>query len=42
MKTRGVTRISATEEGLEKMLANRKISGEYTFKNGEKKKYVGS
>jgi ADP-ribose pyrophosphatase YjhB (NUDIX family) len=42
MKTRGVTRISATEEGLEKMLANRKISGEYTFKNGKKKKYVGS
>ena len=42
MKTRGVTRISKTEEGLKKMLENRKISGVYTFKDGEKKKYCGS
>ena len=30
------------EEGLKKMLENRKISGVYTFKDGEKKKYCGS
>lgn len=42
MKTRGVTRISATEEGQKKMLANRKISGTYTMRDGEKKTYTGS
>lgn len=42
MRTKGVTRISSTEEGLEKMLANRKISGEYKFRNGIVKSYTGS
>lgn len=38
----GNTRISKTEEGQRKMLANRKISGTYTFQNGKKKTYTGS
>ena len=42
MKTRGVTRISATASGQLKMLSNRKISGEYKFSNGEVKTYTGS
>ena len=42
MKTRGVTRISATVSGQLKMLSNRKISGEYKFSNGEVKTYTGS
>ena len=43
MKTRGVTRISATASGQVKMLSNRKISGEYKFTNtGEVKTYTGS
>ncbi len=42
MKTRGVTRMSATASGQVQMLANRKISGEYKFSNGEPKTYTGS
>lgn len=42
MKTRGVTRISATEEGQKKMLAARKISGVYKFRDGGEKTYCGS
>lgn len=42
MKTRGVTRITATEEGQLKMLANRKISGTYVFADGGKRTYCGS
>lgn len=42
MRTKGVTRISSTAEGQEKMLANRKISGKYKFKNGVEKTYTGS
>ena len=42
VKTRGVTRISSTEEGQLKMLKNRKISGMYKFANGEEKPYCGS
>lgn len=38
----GNTRISQTDEGQKKMLANRKISGTYTFQNGAKKTYTGS
>ena len=42
IRTRGVTRISSTAEGQAKMLANRKISGKYKFKNGVEKTYTGS
>jgi len=42
MKTKGVTRISATEEGQKKMLAARKISGTYKFSDGGEKTYCGS
>ena len=42
MKTRGVTRISSTEEGQKKMLAARKISGTYKFRDGVEKTYCGS
>lgn len=42
IRTKGVTRISSTAEGQEKMLANRKISGTYKFKNGKEKTYTGS
>lgn len=38
----GSNRATATEEGLEKMLAARKISGKYTFQDGGVKTYVGS
>lgn len=38
----GYSRISSTEEGQEKMLSNRKISGTYKFKDGIEKSYVGS
>lgn len=38
----GHKRISETEEGQIKMLANRKISGTYKFKNGVEKTYTGS
>jgi very-short-patch-repair endonuclease len=41
MRTKGVTRISATAAGQEKMLAHRRISGEYTFADGTKKTYTG-
>lgn len=39
---RGVKRITSTEEGQKKMLANRKISGTYTMQDGAKKTYTGS
>lgn len=42
IKTKGVTRISATASGQEKMLAHRKISGTYKFQDGTEKTYVGS
>lgn len=38
----GVTRISATANGQEKMLSHRKISGTYKFQNGISKTYTGS
>ena len=40
-RKRGVTRISATAEGQEKMLANRKISGKYKWSDGTEKTYTG-
>lgn len=42
IRTTGNTRISQTEDGQKKMLANRKISGTYKFKNGKEKTYTGS
>ena len=42
IRMRGVSRISSTPEGQEKMLANRKISGTYKFQNGKEKTYTGS
>ena len=42
VKKTGHKRISETEEGQKKMLANRKISGYYTFRDGTKKSYCGS
>ena len=42
IKKTGHKRISETEEGQKKMLANRKISGTYKFKNGQEKTYTGS
>ena len=42
IKTKGVTRISATASGQVQMLANRKISGVYKFQNGAEKTYTGS
>jgi hypothetical protein len=42
MNTKGVKRISSTTEGQVKMLANRKISGEYKFQDGGKRTYTGS
>lgn len=42
VRTKGVSRISLTPEGQEKMLANRKISGTYKFQNGKEKTYTGS
>ena len=39
---RGINRQTQTIEGLEKMLANRKISGTYKFKDGGEKTYTGS
>ena len=41
IRTKGVSRISSTQEGQVKMLQNRKISGTYTFSNGETKTYTG-
>ena len=41
-KKLGVSRITKTPDGLEKMLSNRKISGSYKFCNGESKTYTGS
>lgn len=38
----GVTRISNSAEGQERMLAHRKISGTYKFQNGISKTYTGS
>lgn len=40
-RTRGVTRISQTDEGQRKMLANRRISGEYRWSDGTIKTYTG-
>ena len=42
LRTTGHTRMSDTAEGQVKMLANRKISGEYKFKDGGVKTYTGS
>lgn len=42
IKKKGYTRETSTQEGLERMLKNRKISGQYTFQNGKKRDYVGS
>ena len=42
MKTNGVTRISSTADGQAKMLANRKISGEYKFQDGGIRTYTGT
>jgi len=42
MKSKGVTRISSTAEGQAKMLANRKISGEYKFQDGGIRTYTGT
>lgn len=42
IRMKGVSRISSTPEGQEKMLANRKISGTYKFQNGKEKTYTGS
>ena len=42
MRTKGITRISATASGQEKMLANRRISGKYKFQDGVEKTYTGS
>lgn len=38
----GINRYTATPEGLEKMLAGRKISGKYKFSDGTEKTYTGS
>lgn len=38
----GCNRPTSTPEGLEKMLANRKISGKYKFQDGSEKVYTGS
>lgn len=38
----GVNRPTASPEGLEKMLANRRISGRYKFQDGTEKVYTGS
>ena len=42
LRKTGHKRVSETEEGQVKMLANRKISGVYKFKNGKEKTYTGS
>lgn len=42
LKSKGVKRISSTAEGQTKMLANRKISGEYKFQDGGIKTYTGT
>ena len=42
IKAKGVKRISSTAEGQVKMLANRKISGKYRFKDGVYKTYTGT
>lgn len=42
LRKTGHKRVSETEEGQIKMLANRKISGTYKFKNGKEKTYTGS
>lgn len=42
VKKTGHTRNTDTEEGLQNMLKNRKISGKYKFQNGKEKEYVGS
>lgn len=41
-RVKGVKRISQTDEGQLKMLANRKISGTYRFSDGGEKTYTGS
>lgn len=38
----GINRQTKSAEGLEKMLANRKISGRYKFQNGDELTYTGS
>lgn len=42
VRVKGIKRISQTPEGQEMMLANRRISGKYKFKNGVEKTYTGS
>lgn len=42
MRTKGITRITKTPEGQEKMLAGRRISSKYTFSDGSVKTYTGS
>lgn len=42
MKTRGVTRMSASKDGQVEMLSKRKISGTYVFQDGGKRTYTGS
>lgn len=42
IRRKGVKRISSTEEGQKKMLANRRISGVYKFRDGGEKSYCGS
>ena len=41
-RTKGYIRLSQTPDGLQKMLANRKISGKYKFQNGKEITYTGS
>lgn len=41
IRVKGITRISMTPEGQEKMLSKRKISGKYKFQNGVEKTYTG-
>jgi len=38
----GINRLTASPEGLEKMLAGRRISGKYKFQDGSYKTYTGS
>lgn len=42
LRKNGYVRLSSNPEGLERMLANRKISGTYTMQDGTKKTYTGS
>ena len=42
IRSKGVKRISSTAEGQAKMLANRKISGEYKFQDGGVRTFTGT